>query len=86
MKVNYQWQFEKMTEVTGNLRTNLRGLQIWMQAHPKKKLDGYFSYDGKELSHEQVKRVVDYAVGKGYLTDGDIPSEELEKIIESSVQ
>ena len=60
----------------------MRGFQRWMKHHPKKRTDGYFSFMGKELKHEQIKRIVDYAVEKGYLTDADIPGEEIEKLLQ----
>lgn len=53
-----------------------------MKLHPKNRTDGYFSFMGKELKHEQIKRIVDYAVEKGYLTDADIPGEEIEKLLQ----
>lgn len=52
-----------------------------MREHPRKRTDGFFSFDGKELSHSQVKAIVDYAVKKGYKTDADIPGDEVAKII-----
>ena len=34
------------------------------------------------MSHNEVKRVVAYAVEKGYETERDIPSEELENLLD----
>ena len=64
-----------------HLTTNMRGFQKWMQEHPRKRVDGFFTFGGKEMTHEQIKRVVDYAVEKGYRTEADIPAEEIEELI-----
>lgn len=64
-----------------HITTNMRGFQRWMREHPRKRTDGYFTFGGKALSHEQVKAIVDYAVKKGYKTDADIPGDEVAKII-----
>jgi hypothetical protein len=69
-------------KVTHHITTNMRGFQDWMKRHPRKRTDGFFSFNGKELKHEQIKRIVDYAVEKGYRTDADIPGEEILKILE----
>lgn len=63
------------------LTTNMRGFQRWMREHPRKRTDGFFTFGGKELSHSQVKAIVDYAVKNGYRTDADIPSEEVARIL-----
>lgn len=62
------------------LTTNMRGFQRWIDQHPRKKLTGYFSINGKPMTHEQVVRAVNYAVDKGYETEADIPNEELFKL------
>lgn len=59
------------------ITTCMRGLQKWIDAHPRKNLRGFFSVNGRDMSHNEVKRVVAYAVEKGYETEVDIPSEEL---------
>lgn len=64
-----------------HLKTDMRGFQRWMKEHPRKRTDGYFSFGGKELTHEQIKRIVDYAVKKGYRTDADIPANEVERLL-----
>lgn len=66
-----------MTKIT----TNMRGFQQWMKEHPRKRTDGYFTFGGKVLTHEQVKKVVDYAVMKGYRTDADIPGDEIVELL-----
>ena len=53
-----------------------------MKAHPKKNLAGYFSIGDRELTHNEVVKIVNYAVEKGYRTDADIPGEELAKLLE----
>ena len=53
-----------------------------LDAPPSKKAHRrLFPFKGKELKHEQIKRIVDYAVEKGYRTDADIPGEEVEKLL-----
>lgn len=47
-----------------------------MQRHPRKSLKGFFSVDGREMRHEEVVRMVNYAVEKGYETEADIPENE----------
>ena len=64
-----------------HLTTNMKGFQRWMKAHPRKRTDGFFNFAGKSMTHEQIKRLVDYAVEKGYKTNADIPKEEVQKII-----
>ena len=63
------------------MKTNMRGFQLWMKRNPRKRTDGYFSFGGKNLSHEQVKKIVDYAVAKGYQTEADIPENEVIELL-----
>lgn len=63
------------------ITTDMRGFQLWMKKHPRKRTDGFFSFGGKALTHEQVKKVVNYAVEKGYQTDADIPTNEVERLL-----
>lgn len=72
---------EKKT-TTFRITTCMRGLQKWIDAHPRKNLRGFFTVDGRDMSHNEVKRVVAYAVEKGYETERDIPSEELENLLD----
>ena len=67
-----------------HITTNMKGFQRWMKEHPRKRTDGYFSFGGKELTHEQIKRIVDYAVKRGYQTDADIPAKEVEELLTKS--
>lgn len=64
------------------ITTNMKGFQKWMKAHPKKNLAGYFAIGDRELTHNEVVKIVNYAVEKGYRTDADIPSVELEQLLE----
>lgn len=64
-----------------HLKTDMRGFRLWMKKHPRKRTDGFFSFGGKELTHEQIKRIVDYAVKRGYQTDADIPTNEVERLL-----
>lgn len=63
------------------IKTNMKGFQLWMKRNPRKRTDGFFSFRGKELTHEQVKKMVDYAVLKGYQTDADIPAKEVTELL-----
>lgn len=59
----------------------MRGFKLWMDAHPRKNLKGYFSVNGRDMTDAEIRKVVSYAVEKGYETDADIPSEELAKLL-----
>ena len=63
------------------ITTNMKGFQRWMKEHPRKRTDGFFTFCGKELSHEQIKKMVNYAVEKGYVTDADIPTNEIVNLL-----
>jgi len=62
----------------------MKGFQRYMKANPKKNLDGYFNIGDRELTHNEVVKIVNYAVEKGYRTDADIPGEELAKLLEDN--
>jgi len=64
------------------ITTNMKGFQRWMKEHPRKRTDGFFTFGGKALTHEQVKKVVNYAVEKGYRTEADIPANEVARLLE----
>ena len=70
-----------MKTKTYKIRTCMRGFKKWMDAHPRKNLKGYFCVDGRDMTDAEVRRVVSYAVEKGYYTEADIPSEELAKLL-----
>ena len=46
------------------------------------RLHGFFSVGDRYLTHDEVVRVVNYAVEHGYRTDADIPGEVLTKLLE----
>lgn len=60
----------------------MRGFKKWMDDHPRKNLRGYFTVDGRDMTNTEVRRVVSYAVEKGYETESDIPSEELTQLLQ----
>ena len=59
----------------------MRGFKQWMDAHPRKNLKVYFSLNCRDMTYAEIRKVVSYAVEKGYETDADIPSEELAKLL-----
>ena len=63
------------------MTTNMKGFQRWMKEHPKKRVDGYFNLGDREMTHEEIKKMVDYAVLMGYRTEADIPEDELAKVL-----
>lgn len=65
------------------LTTNMKGLQKFHELHPHKSLKGYFTLDGRELTHREVLTIVNYAVEHGYETEADIPEEELNTIFKN---
>lgn len=71
-----------MGKKTFKIKTCMCGFKKWMDAHPRKNLRGYFSVDGRDMTDAEVRRVVSYAVEKGYETEADIPSEELVQLLQ----
>jgi hypothetical protein len=71
-----------MGTTTHKIKTSMRGFKKWMDAHPRKNLSGYFSLGGRDMTDAEIRRMVTYAVEKGYNTEADIPSEELALLIE----
>lgn len=67
-----------MMRETHTIKTNLLGLRKWAW---RKKLDGFFSVNGKELTDEQVRKMVDWAISKGYVYDADIPVNEVIELL-----
>lgn len=59
----------------------MRGLKKWIDAHPRKNLRGFFTINGRDMTDAEVRRVVSYAVEKGYETEADIPSTELAELL-----
>jgi hypothetical protein len=66
---------------THKIRTSMRGFKQWMDAHPRKNLKGYFSVNGRDMTNAEIRKMVSYAVEKGYETAADIPSEELAQLL-----
>ena len=66
---------------TFKIRTSMRGFKQYMDAHPRKNLTGYFSIDGRDMTNAEIRKMVSYAVEKGYETEADIPSEELVQLL-----
>lgn len=62
--------------------TNMRGFQKWMKKHPRKNLTGFFNFGGEPMTHDQIVKVVNYAVEHGYETEADIPCEEIVKLLD----
>ena len=71
-----------MEKKTFKITTCMRGFKRWMDIHQRKNLRGYFSVNGRDMTNAEVRRVVSYAVEKGYETEADIPSEELEQLLQ----
>lgn len=63
------------------IRTSMSGFKKWMDAHPRKNPHGYFSVNGRDMTDAEIRKVVSYAVEKGYDTEADIPSEELAQLL-----
>ena len=74
---NNQQKKKKMMK----MKTNMVGLRRWMDAHPRKNCAGYFVVNGKPLTHQEVVKVVDYCVSKGYRTEDELPDDELAALL-----
>lgn len=71
---------------THKVRTSMRGFKQYMDAHPRKNMTGYFSIDGRDMTNAEIRKMVSYAVAKGYETEGDIPSEELAQLLKLDLE
>lgn len=60
------------------IKTSLKGLKKWAW---RKDLSGFFSVNGKELSDSQVRKMVNWAIDKGYEYDSDIPNDEVVELL-----
>ena len=58
--------------------TNLNGLKRWAW---EENLDGFFSVNGIILTDEQVRKMVEWAINKGYKYDSDIPYDEVVELL-----
>lgn len=63
---------------TRTIKTSLKGLKKWAW---RKDLSGFFSVNGKELSDSQVRKMVNWAIDKGYEYDADIPNDEVVELL-----
>ena len=63
----------------------MAGLMLWHRNHPRKRLDGFFTVDGKALTHNQVLATLEYAIEHNCKTEQDIPSDIVEKIIKGEI-
>ena len=60
------------------IKTNLKGLKRWAW---RKNLDGFFSVYGIELNDKQIRKMVAWAIDKGYECDSDIPADEVVELL-----
>lgn len=44
-----------MGTTTHKIKTSMRGFKKWMDAHPRKKLSGYFSLGGRDMTDADLK-------------------------------
>lgn len=58
--------------------TNLQGLRNSREWH-RKKLTGYITLEGRDLSDREVRIVVEQGINNGYRTLYQIPDEEAKK-------
>lgn len=63
---------------THTIKTSLKGLKKWAWRND---LSGFFSVNGKELSDSQVRKMVNWAIDKGYEYDADIPNDEVVELL-----
>lgn len=61
------------------MTTNLEGLKKFAW---KRNLKGFFVLNGRELSDNEVRRVVEYGIAKGYRTEADIPDDEVAQLLD----
>lgn len=64
----------------------MRGLKKWIDAHPRNNLRGFFTINGRDMTDTEVRRVVSYAVERGYETEADIPSDELAELLKGGAE
>lgn len=64
------------------IKTNLKGLKRWTW---RKNLDGFFSVNGVELTDKQIRKMVVWAIDKGYEYDSDIPCDEVVELLNLKV-
>ena len=47
----------------------------------RKNLSGFFSVNGRSLTNVEVRKVVEYGIAKGYVTNEDIPTDEVIELL-----
>ena len=47
----------------------------------RKNLSGFFSVNGRSLTNAEVRKVVEYGIAKGYVTNEDIPTDEVIELL-----
>lgn len=67
------------------MKTNMAGLMRWHRNNPRKRLDGFFTFRGKALTHNQVLATLEYAIENNCRTEQDIPTDIVEKIIKGEI-
>lgn len=67
------------------VKTNMAGLMRWHRSNPRKRLDGFFSFRGKALTHNQVLATLEYAIEHNCGTEDDIPTVIVEKIVKGEI-
>ena len=67
------------------MKTNMAGLMRWYRNNPRKRLDGYFTVDGKALTHNQVLAALEYAIEHNCRTEQDIPPIIVDKIVKDEI-
>jgi len=65
-----------MAHQTMHLRTNLRGIRnnFW-----DKNLSGWFAIGGRDLTDEEARKMIEYALEHGIEYDSDIDANEIKK-------
>jgi tRNA U38,U39,U40 pseudouridine synthase TruA len=63
---------------THTVKTNLKGMKKWAW---RKNLNGFFSVNGQGLTDAQVRKMVHWAIEKGYEYDADIPVQEITDLL-----
>jgi hypothetical protein len=61
--------------------TNLKGFSQCDCYVNGDNLTGFFSYDGKNLTDQEIRTLVEYGISHGYTYDSDIPSHIVEIVI-----
>jgi hypothetical protein len=60
------------------VKISLKGIKKWIW---RTNLNGFFIVNGKELSDAQVRKMVEWAIERGYKYNVDIPKEEVIELL-----